>query len=80
MTLDELETQALQLSLSDRWRFVQFLLSSIREEILVSNRPTERVNSLTDCDPWTQSLMGVVRLEAGDPLESYIDYLEKKYS
>ncbi|WP_143289323.1 hypothetical protein [Brunnivagina elsteri] len=30
-------------------------------------------------DPWTQSLVGVIQLEAETPTESYVDYLEEKY-
>jgi hypothetical protein len=35
MTLQELQNQALQLPLGDRWRLVQSLLSSIQQETLV---------------------------------------------
>lgn len=30
-------------------------------------------------DPWTQSLIGVIRLEGENPAELYLDYLEEKY-
>ncbi|NJL40795.1 MAG: hypothetical protein HC899_31705 [Leptolyngbyaceae cyanobacterium SM1_4_3] len=38
------------------------------------------VNELADLDPWTQSLIGVIQLDAEEPTESYVDYLEEKYS
>lgn len=79
MTLQELQKQALQLSLSDRWRLVESLLNSIQQETR-SGRPSEPGEpSLNGLDPWTQSLMGVIQLDEEDPTESYIDYLEKKY-
>jgi hypothetical protein len=80
MTLQELQNQALQLPIGDRWRLVQSLLSSIQQETLVLSPPTTKVNSLAGLDPWTQSLIGVVQLGIEDPTESYVDYLEKKYS
>jgi hydrogenase maturation factor len=80
MTLQELQNQALHLSIGDRWRLVQSLLSSIEQETLVLNPPTTNVNSLAGLDPWTQSLIGVVQLGVEEPTESYVDYLEEKYS
>lgn len=80
MTLQELQNQALQLPLGDRWRLVQLLLSSIQQETLVPSPPTPNTNSLTGLDPWTQSLIGVIQLGIEEPTESYVDYLEEKYS
>lgn len=80
MILQELQNQALQLSIGDRWRLVQSLLSSIQQETLLSSPPTPNLNSLTGLDPWTQSLISVIQLGTGDPTESYVDYLEEKYS
>lgn len=80
MTLQELQNQALQLPISDRWRLVQLLLGSIQQETLVSSSPSPNVNSLTGLDPWTQSLIGVIQLGTEEPTESYVDYLEEKYS
>ena len=80
MTLQELQSQALHLPISDRWRLVQLLLSSIQQETLVISPPTSNVNLLTGLDPWTQSLIGVVQLSQEEPAESYVDYLEEKYS
>ena len=80
MTLQELQNQALQLPIGDRWRLVQSLLSSIRNETLVLSSPVASINSLANLDPWTQSLIGVVQLGAEEPTDSYVDYLEDKYS
>jgi hypothetical protein len=80
MMLKELQDQALQLPIGDRWRLVQSLLSSIQQETLVFNPPTTNVNSLTGLNSWTQSLVGVVQLGIEEPTESYVDYLEEKYS
>ncbi len=80
MTLQELQNQALQLPIGDRWRLVQSLLNSIQQESLVLSPPNPNVNSLADLNPWTQSLIGVVQLGTEEPTESYVDYLEEKYS
>jgi hypothetical protein len=80
MTLQELQNQALQLPIGDRWRLVQSLLSSIQQETLVLSPLKINVNSLTELNPWTQSLIGVVQFGTEEPTESYVDYLEKKYS
>ena len=80
MTLQELQNQALQLPIGDRWRLVQSLLSSIQKETLVLSSPVASINSLANLDLWTQSLIGVVQLGAEEPTESYVDYLEEKYS
>jgi hypothetical protein len=80
MTLQELQNQALKLPISDRWQLVQSVLTSIQQETLLSISPTSSVEFIADLDPWTQSLMGVIKLNADDSIESYIDYLEEKYS
>jgi hypothetical protein len=80
MTLQELQNQALQLPLGDRWRLVQSLLSSIQQETLVLSPSTTNVNSFAELNPWTQSLIGVVQLDTEEPTESYVDYLGEKYS
>ena len=36
-------------------------------------------DDLSDLDPWTRDLVGVVDLRPEDPKESYIDYLVEKY-
>ncbi|MDY6782259.1 MAG: hypothetical protein SW833_06855 [Cyanobacteriota bacterium] len=80
MKLQELRDRALQLSLSERWRLVQSLLSSIQQETLWSNDPDLNANSLLELDPWTQSLMSAIQLSGEDTTELYVDYLEDKYS
>ena len=80
MTLRELQNQALQLSIADRWRLVQSLLSSIQKETPLFRSSNPSVNLVTDLDPWTQSLIGVIQLSAEDPTDSYADYLEEKYN
>ena len=80
MTLKDIHSQALQLSIEDRWRLVQSLLHSIQQETLVFDQPSADTSSLADLDPWTQSLVGVIKLESQNPTESYVDYLEEKYS
>ena len=62
MTLQELQKQVLQLSISDRWRLVESLLSSIERETrtYTSFQPKSIVN---DLDPWTQSLIGIIALD-----------------
>jgi hypothetical protein len=80
MTLQEIQNQALQLPIGDRWRLLQSLLSSIQHETLVFSSPTTDVNSLVGLNPWTQSLIGVIQPGIEEPTESYVDYLEEKYS
>jgi hypothetical protein len=79
MTLQELQTQALQLSIGDRWHLVQSLLSSIQQETLLLNSPNLNETGVIGLDPWTQSLIGIIQLST-NPTESYVDYLEEKYS
>ncbi|NEP09045.1 MAG: hypothetical protein F6K14_02105 [Symploca sp. SIO2C1] len=79
MTLQELQQQALQLPISDRWRLVQSLLASIQQETLPSISPSPTVKLLVDLDPWTQSLIGILQLGTENLTESYVDYLEEKY-
>ena len=80
MTLQNLQNQALQLSIDDRWRLVQSLLSSIQQETLVFRPKVANTSTLMDLDPWTQSLIGVIQLGPEESTESYVDYLEEKYS
>jgi hypothetical protein len=79
MMLQELQKQALQLPISDRWRLVQSVLKSIQQETLSSNLNSSE-KFLTDLDPWTQSLVGVIQLREENSTEPYVDYLEEKYS
>jgi hypothetical protein len=80
MTLQELQNQALQLSIGDRWHLVQSLFTSIQQETLVFSPQNSGVNSFASLDPWTQSLIGVIQLSAQDSTDTYVDYLEEKYS
>jgi hypothetical protein len=79
MTWQELEKQVLELPISDRWHLVQSLLASIQQETLSSIPPNPTRESLSDLDPWTQSLVGVIRLGSEDTTETYVNYLEEKY-
>ena len=81
MTLQELQKQALQLPISERWRLVQSLLTSIERETQVSTFPIPEVKFIVDdLDPWTQSLIGIIQIDDENFQESYVDYLEEKYS
>jgi hypothetical protein len=37
------------------------------------------LKSVTELDPWTQSLVGTIQLGRENPTEAYVDYLEEKY-
>jgi hypothetical protein len=76
MTLQEMQNQAMQRSIGDRWRLVQSLLGSIQQETLLVNPPQPNMNLVPNLDPWTQSLMGVIQLSTENLTESYVDYLE----
>jgi hypothetical protein len=80
MTLQELQKQALQLPISDRWRLVQSVLASLQQETLSSISPSATTQPLTNLEPWTQSLIGSIQLDTDYSTESYVDYLEEKYS
>jgi hypothetical protein len=79
MKLQELQDQALKLTISDRWRLVQSVLASIQQETLSSITPNPTVKPIPNLDPWTQSLIGVIQLGEENPIDSYVDYLEEKY-
>jgi hypothetical protein len=79
MTLQELQNQALHLPISDRWRLVQSVLTSIQQETRSSISPKPSLQTSIKLDPWTQSLIGVIQLDSEDFTESYVDYLEEKY-
>ncbi len=80
MTLQDIHSQALQLSIGERWQLVQSLLHSIQQETLAFSLPLTDTSPLAELDPWTQSLVGVIKLGAQNSTESYVDYLEEKYS
>ena len=71
MTLQELQNQALQLPIGDRWQLVQALLESLRRE---AHSELRRGNS---------QLRGIAKsptkqVEA-DAKEDYVTYLTEKY-
>ncbi|MHC5615075.1 MAG: hypothetical protein ACYTXA_29875 [Nostoc sp.] len=80
LTLPELQKQVLQLPIRERWHLVQSVLASIQQETLSSIPLNPTLEPLTDLDPWTQSLIGVIQLVQENPTETYVDYLEEKYS
>lgn len=80
MNLEELQKQILELPISDRWRLVHWVLNSIQQETLLSTPPSLTPNPITELHPWIQSLIGVIQPSAEDSTESYVDYLEEKYS
>lgn len=58
---------------------VQSLLTSIERETSVSTSPIKET-TIENLDPWTQSLIGVIKVDENSSQESYVDYLEEKYS
>ena len=78
--LQELQEQVLELPIKERWTLVQILLTSIQQETLSSIPPQPTLETLSELDPWTQSLIGLIRLESENSEESYVNYLEEKYS
>jgi hypothetical protein len=77
--LQQLQEQVLKLPIRERWYLVQTVLASIQQETL-SSTTQPAIENLSELDPWTQSLIGVISLESDNTKESYIDYLEEKYS
>jgi hypothetical protein len=63
MTLQEMQNQAMQLSIGDRRRLVKTLLDSTQQETSSLNPPQPNVNLDSSLDPWTQSLMGVIQVD-----------------
>jgi len=78
--LQQLQEQVLKLPIKERWNLVQTVLASIQQETLSSIPPQPTLKILSELDPWTQSLIGVISLESENPQESYVNYLEEKYS
>lgn len=69
MTLQDIQTQALQLSTGDRWQLVQTLLDSLKRETY----PKRKKGNLS-------RLRGIAApTEESNPKEDYIDYLTEKY-
>lgn len=79
MTLTELQNQALELSLSEKWHLVQSLLKSIEEETHLVFPQNKKDTSVKKLHSWTQSLVGVIQDKDLSSGESYINYLEEKY-
>ena len=72
MTLQELQNQALQLSIGDRWQLVQVLLDSLKRE---ANLKPKRGN--------LSRLRGVAKISAvtgeSNAQADYVTYLTEKY-
>jgi hypothetical protein len=57
------------------------LLTSIEKETQTSTISLPEIESIAeDLDPWTQSLIGVIKNDRETDRDAYIDYLEEKYS
>ena len=54
--------------------------AGIRVDAYRVRPPISTLETLSELDPWTQSLIGVICLESENPEESYVNYLEEKYS
>jgi hypothetical protein len=64
--------------------YYSLIIFRIQERFNPSNVSLETTShsltdDLSDLDPWTRNLVGVVDLGSEDPKESYIDYLVEKY-
>ena len=64
--------------------YYSLIIFRIQERFNPSNVSSETTShsltdDLSDLDPWTRNLVGVVDLGPEDPKESYIDYLVEKY-
>ncbi|MBT9314662.1 hypothetical protein [Leptothoe spongobia] len=82
MTWQELQSQALHLPIDQRWYLVQALLASIQQETHQPQMtaPSSKTEPISNLDSWTQRLIGVIQLPPEDNTNSYVDYLEEKYS
>jgi hypothetical protein len=78
-------TEYFQESLVTQLRaYSSLIIFRIQERFNPSNVSSETTShsltdDLSDLDPWTRDLVGVVDLGPEDPKESYIDYLVEKY-
>ncbi len=72
MALQELQKQALQLSIRDRWQLVQTLLESLKREApsQLKHRNLSRLRGIAKSS---------VVIEEGDAREDYVSYLTEKY-
>ncbi|PSR17374.1 hypothetical protein C8255_12995 [filamentous cyanobacterium CCP3] len=87
MTPRELQDQLVQLPISDRWSLVQTLLTSIQQDTaaaaVADQTPQPKPPhdpALANLHPWTQNLLGILQTTEDDSQDTYIDYLEAKYS
>ncbi|AFY47890.1 Ribbon-helix-helix protein, copG family [Nostoc sp. PCC 7524] len=81
-TLEEL-ANTIGTTKSDVLRQAITLMQSIvtaKEETLTSTFSPPTLEALSELNPWTQNLIGVIRLDSENPEESYVNYLEEKYS
>jgi hypothetical protein len=86
MNIDRLQSQALQLPLSDRWQLVQTLLTSIQQETknlaehqTLNSQPPLQTSSTDIPNSWLTKLVGVIAVPEIDITDQYIHYLEEKY-
>jgi len=77
MTLKDIQTQALNLPIQQKWQLVQTLLNAIQQETQTSP-PMAEETAFEHLHPWTKSLIGVIQHDE-DVQEQYINYLEEKY-
>jgi hypothetical protein len=72
MTLQEMQNQALQLSIGDRWQLVQTILESLKQESRpsIKRRNLSRLRGIAKKSPQTGE---------SDDREDYITYLTQKY-
>jgi hypothetical protein len=68
-------------SISDQEAFQKALEYGrvFRQNVSSETTSHSLTDDLSDLDPWTRNLVGVVDLGSEDPKESYIDYLVEKY-
>jgi hypothetical protein len=68
-------------SISDQEAFEKALEYGrvFRQNVSSETTSHSLTDDLSDLDPWTRDLVGVVDLGSEDPKESYIDYLVEKY-
>ena len=72
MTSQELQKQALQLPIADRWQLVQTLLESLKRE----SQPSVKRGNLSSLRGIAKSSAVTDELEAKD---DYVSYLTEKY-
>jgi len=80
MTLEQVEQEALNLSLDVRALLAQKLMKSVAQE--QQHREAELLEELS---PWARSLLGIAKTDAPAPTDeevkrNYEAYLEAKYS